>query len=92
MRKPEELNPTNHLRVKHINRSGYIPYRQCYLKRGNWVQASWIPEQFATLNASLTLKGESGWTITRIYGRSMRPARGRNNTILDQDPEAWGGF
>ena len=40
--------------------------RQCMLRKGNTIQASWIPEKFAKIGKYLKLHDEDGWQVVSI--------------------------
>lgn len=42
-------------------------YRQCLLVRNTSQQVSWVPEQFATVDERLVLRGVDGWKVQQVY-------------------------
>lgn len=48
-------------------------YRQVRIQLGTTEQVAFIPEKFAKLNAFLELRGENGWKVVEVFGRSYIP-------------------
>jgi len=45
-------------------------HNQCKLKRGKWFTYSWIPSKFAKIGKIVKLRGEDGWEVIEVYGKS----------------------
>ena len=43
-------------------------YKQCKLKHvNNCYQVAWIPSRFATVGKEISIKGEKGWIVEKVY-------------------------
>jgi hypothetical protein len=54
-----------------------VAYNQCRLQKGNVIQTSWLPREFAVAGRYVKLKEEGGlwddgWQVTDAYLKSIR--------------------
>lgn len=59
-------------------------YKQCTLQKGNTIQTSWIPEEFAKSGKYIRLKDDDGWKVIgvgfraseqQVFGMQVRTLR-----------------